>query len=61
MIRLVVGSVGHQKHACFCYGGTGNGDPEGMTLREAARAAYEHCMQQHAHELLAMIPPKKLN
>ncbi len=37
-IRGVVGSVGHQKGACSCYGGTEE-DPPGMTKREAAVAA----------------------
>jgi len=36
--RIVFGSVGHQRMTCWCYGGT-DGDPEGMTLREQARAA----------------------
>ena len=47
MIRQVVGSVGHQKHLCACYGGTGPGDPEGMSVREAARAAAEYFRSSH--------------
>jgi len=38
MARSVIGSVGHQRRTCPCYGGT-ESDPEGMTKREAARAA----------------------
>lgn len=37
-LRMVVGSVGHQLRECSCFGGTRD-DPEGMTRREAARAA----------------------
>ncbi len=38
LIRSVIGSRGHQKGLCSCYGGTEE-DPEGMTKREAALAA----------------------
>jgi hypothetical protein len=38
--RMVFGSVGHQKGRCTCHGGT-EGDPLGLTKREAARAAWE--------------------
>lgn len=38
MLRNVLGSVGHQRKKCSCYGGTEE-DPPGMTKREAARAA----------------------
>ena len=37
-LRHIFGSVGHQRGKCSCYGGTEE-DPEGMTKREAARAA----------------------
>lgn len=37
-LRDVIGSVGHLRKQCSCYGGT-EGDPEGMTKREAAEAA----------------------
>jgi hypothetical protein len=37
-MRLVIGSVGHQKKQCVCYGREDE-DPPGMTKREAARAA----------------------
>lgn len=37
-IRLAVGSLGHQRRACSCYGGTEE-DPPGVPRRVAARAA----------------------
>jgi hypothetical protein len=37
-LRTVVGSVGHQKQKCSCFGGNED-DPPGMTKREAATAA----------------------
>jgi hypothetical protein len=37
-IRSIVGSVAHQDGVCSCNGGTGE-DEEGVTVREAARAA----------------------
>jgi hypothetical protein len=37
-LRQVLGSVGHQKGKCACFGG-GEDDPPGMTRRDAARAA----------------------
>lgn len=39
-IRSIMGSVGHLQGKCSCYGGA-EGDPPGMTRREAARAARE--------------------
>jgi len=39
--RGAIGSVGHQKKRCSCYGGTED-DPPGMTKRQAARAALDH-------------------
>lgn len=50
-LRSVLGSVGHQKKTCSCYGGNEE-DPPGMTLREAAKAAVElwcACVQSHRH------------
>jgi hypothetical protein len=39
-MRTVVGSVAHIEKRCSCYvPGSEEGDPPGMTLREAARAA----------------------
>ncbi|HZT29450.1 MAG TPA: hypothetical protein VFA33_06185 [Bryobacteraceae bacterium] len=40
-MRMVVGSLAHQQRRCSCYGGTEH-DPPGMTLRQAARAAFEY-------------------
>ena len=37
-LRLAIGSVGHMKGLCSCFGGTEE-DPPGMTRREAAIAA----------------------
>lgn len=38
MMRSVIGSVGHQKKLCSCYGGDQEDDPA-LTRREAAKAA----------------------
>ena len=40
-IRQALGSVGHQLKLCPCFGGTYEGEPEGMSTRDAARAAFE--------------------
>jgi hypothetical protein len=37
-LRSLLGSVGHQRKQCSCYGGTLE-DPQGLSLREAANAA----------------------
>lgn len=37
-MRMVVGSVGHQRGRCSCHGGTEE-DPPGMTRKQAAQAA----------------------
>lgn len=47
-LRSIVGSVGHQKGTCHCNGGTEE-DPEGMTMREAALAAYTFYKEQDHH------------
>ena len=39
MIRMTVGSLGHLRKTCSCYGGNEE-DPPNMTKREAAIAAY---------------------
>lgn len=47
-LRQVVGSVGHQFGRCSCHGGKEE-DPEGLTKRDAARAAvrlYEQLQQK---------------
>lgn len=38
MLRMVIGSVGHQRKACSCFGGVEE-DPPGATLRQSALAA----------------------
>lgn len=38
LMRLIIGSVGHLKRRCSCYGGDEE-DPPGMTKRQAAQAA----------------------
>ncbi len=38
-LRAVVGGLNHLNGLCSCCGGTLPPDPEGMTRREAARAA----------------------
>jgi hypothetical protein len=40
-IRQTLGSTGHQLKLCPCFGGTYEGEPEGMSKRDAARAAWE--------------------
>lgn len=46
-IRSVLGSVGHQRGLCTCFGGPGTmDDPPGLTKRQAAKAAQEE-YQQH--------------
>ena len=40
-MRLVIGSLAHQQRRCSCYGGREH-DPPGMSLRQAARAAWEY-------------------
>lgn len=37
-LRHVLGSVGHQRQRCACYGGNEE-DPPGLSKREAAKAA----------------------
>ena len=41
LLRNILGSVGHQRKKCSCFGGEGNGDPPEMTKREAAKAAVD--------------------
>jgi hypothetical protein len=41
LLRQVLGSVGHQQGRCSCFGGD-EGDPPGMSRREAALAALEY-------------------
>jgi hypothetical protein len=39
--RQMFGSTGHQLRLCPCYGGTYEGEPESMSKRDAARAAWD--------------------
>lgn len=41
-VRLIVGSLAHIEHRCSCFvRGSREGDPEGLTLRQAANRAAE--------------------
>lgn len=40
-VRMIVGSTGHQLKLCPCFGGTYEGEPETMSTRDAARAAWD--------------------
>ena len=40
-MRLIIGSLAHLQGRCSCFGGREH-DPPGMTLRQAARAAFEY-------------------
>jgi len=56
--RGILGSVGHIRKQCSCYGGT-EGDPAGMTLRMAAKAAimeYAKFLEEQGHEIVAGSP-----
>lgn len=44
LMRSVAGSVGHQMRTCSCYGGIGNGDPIGVSVRDAAIKAFWYYM-----------------
>lgn len=51
-LRSVLGSVGHQRKQCSCFGGTLE-DPQGLSLREAANAAvreYEEEARRRSNE-----------
>lgn len=39
LTRITAGSVGHQMGVCACYGGDMD-DPSGMSVRQAAKAAF---------------------
>jgi hypothetical protein len=38
-VRMIAGSVAHQRRECFCYGGIGEDDPA-LTRRQSAKLAY---------------------
>jgi hypothetical protein len=45
---MVIGSLGHQQRRCGCYvEGSTEDDPPGMTMREAAKAAWEYYKQHN--------------
>lgn len=46
MLRQIVGSIGHQKGTCGCYGECET-DPVDMSVREAARAAVAYWQGHH--------------
>ena len=48
LMRGAVGSVGHQKRLCSCFGGTEE-DPPGMTRRQAAIAACRMWDEAHSY------------
>lgn len=42
LFRSIMGSVAHIEHRCGCFiPGSMEGDPEGLTRREAAQAAFK--------------------
>ena len=49
--RLVIGSVCHVRRECSCYGGAHDGDPEGVTPREAAMLATLEWYRRNAPEM----------
>lgn len=51
VMRLCIGSVGHLKKRCSCYGGDEE-DPPGMTKRQAAQAAVRLWHQMPRDEAL---------
>jgi hypothetical protein len=44
--RMILGSLGHLKGRCYCFGGTEEDPPE-MTAREAAKAALSYAQAGH--------------
>lgn len=40
-LRAMVGSLGHVRGRCACYGGTEE-DPPGLSARDAAKAVWDH-------------------
>lgn len=50
IVRMVVGSVGHQTKQCPCFGGKLD-DPPGMSRREAAREAFKLMMARTAQRV----------
>ena len=50
VVRMIIGSVGHQNQRCSCYGGTEE-DPPGISTREAAIASYKLFHKQTRKEM----------
>ena len=46
IVRMIAGSVGHQRRQCLCYGGRRNGEPKGVTKREGAKMALAEFRRQ---------------
>lgn len=40
--RAILGGLNHMKGTCSCCGGPDDPDPPGLTVRQAARAAYRY-------------------
>jgi hypothetical protein len=55
--RQALGSVGHQRGDCDCFGGHGSGDPPGMTRRQAAAAALDYA-RMHPPVMKVLITPR---
>lgn len=45
-LRMLVGSIGHQKKKCSCYGGAEE-DPPDLTRRQAAAVAAEYFVRSY--------------
>ena len=48
LIRNIMGSVGHQKGECSCYGKVDTSE-DGLSLRDAARLAYAYWREHPPH------------
>jgi hypothetical protein len=46
--RFTIGSVGHQRRSCPCFGGQME-DPPGLSVRHAAEAALDEIYRQNAY------------
>lgn len=51
LVRMILGSVAHQKRTCRCYGGSDH-DELGLTKREAARLAAAYHFSQSSYPAL---------
>ena len=48
-VRTIIGGLNHLRHTCSCCGGTDPPDPDYMTKREAALAAYDYWMRHPSY------------